>query len=310
MMHSILSALPELVDDNDLPAEENQPKEEPPSEDFLPDIKPDPSDLSVASAVLQADLGDDHGGDRAVESGVDQDNILAGHDDTPVGQDDLSAGQEASVIPDVDMAEPDVPLAETKMELPPSDLPLAEPTAENKTELPSSQPPDDHVEEEDSAPWSNRRKVLKPKAHTLTDILKMADALYQTHPPADPSLQLSSIMGPQSVIFTWSTRVSDMPSRDDAERMVERLDLVVYPEPPVVESKERDTTMRHRNRSKRRAGTGTVGLLVGAGLVLGVAVAISVYSARGGDPRDWRKVGRWVGGVLAGASERVIRYRT
>jgi hypothetical protein len=208
------------------------------------------------------------------------------------------------------MAEPDVPLAETKTELPPSDLLLTEPTAENKTDLPSSQPPDDHVEEEDSAPWSNRRKVLKPKAHTLTDILKMADALYQTHPPADPSLQLSSIMGPQSVIFTWSTRVSDMPSRDDAERMVERLDLVVYPEPPVVESKERDTTMRHRNRSKRRAGTGTVGLLVGAGLVLGVAVAISVYSARGGDPRDWRKVGRWVGGVLAGASERVIRYRT
>lgn len=93
--------------------------------------------------------------------------------------------------------------------------------------------------------------------------------------------------------------------------MVQRLDLVVYPEPPVVPTeKEKNTLKRRQRRLKKRTGTRTA-LFVGAGLVLGVAVAVSVYGSRqGGDPsRDWRKLGRWVGGVVAGASERVVRYR-
>ncbi|KAF8216412.1 hypothetical protein K438DRAFT_1558431 [Mycena galopus ATCC 62051] len=247
MMHSILSALPEIVEDDSL-ADDPQPKEEPLSDDLIlekeesehvPHVTQDPPDLLVPSKHL----------------------------------DEMS-------------------IADTQTEPPPLDASL---------------------EDSNSAPPPNPRKVWKPKPRTLTEILNMSDTLYKMHPPADPSLQLHRIMGPQSTIFTWSIHVSDMPSSDEAERMVERLDLVVYPEPLPVESKERDTEMPRRQRFKRRTGTGTgtVGLLVGAGLVLGVAVAISVYSARqGGDPtRDWRKLGRWVGGVLAGASERVISHR-
>ncbi|KAJ6581415.1 rab-GTPase-TBC domain-containing protein [Mycena capillaripes] len=304
MLHSILSALPEIMDENnnspaeenqekeELPsedllpdvkrsyrtfgtglAEENQPKEEP-SEDLLPDIEQNPSGLSSDSGGPQAELDNATNGDPAVEPNAD-----------------LPLDQEASDALDVHMAGPEPPLAEL--------------AAEIKTE-----PPDASTEElDDSPPRSNRRKALKP-TYTLTDILNMSDALHQAHPPT--SLQLSSIMGPQSVIFTWSPRVSDMPLNDEAERMVDRVDLIVYPEPPVVESKERDTAMRRRKRFKKRGGTSTVGFLVGAGLVLGVAVAVSVYSARqGGDhTRDWRKLGRWIGGVLHGASERVIRYRS
>ncbi|KAF7356672.1 TBC1 domain member 20 [Mycena venus] len=280
MMHSILSALPEIVDDNS-PAEEAQAKEESPSDDFLaeakeespsqdvPDIKQEPSHQANVPDIKEEPsdgLSEAHGGKIAAENNAD-----------------LPIDEKASV--------------ETT------------PETETETELPS--PPNVSDDDSDEVP-SNRRKAWKSKPHTLTDILNMSDALYKAHPPASPPLQLSSIMGPQSVVFTWSTRLSDMPSSDVAERMVERLDLIVYPEPPpVVEPKDRDTKIRRRKQFQRRAGTGTVGLLVGAGLVLGVAVAISVYSARqGGDPAlDWRKLGRWVGGVLAGASEKVIRHR-
>ncbi|KAJ7760481.1 rab-GTPase-TBC domain-containing protein [Mycena metata] len=284
MMHSILSALPEIVEENS--AGDILTKEEAPSEDSLPEIKQDPSDDSHLSTE---DLSPTHHDDVAAE--LNGDHSVSQHD---------------PVVPAMDILEPTDIKDEDETDQPSS------PTTEPKLEPSPSEPLDSSIEEPDSVPQSNRRKVPRPKPYTLTEILNMADALYQNHPPTDPSLQVSSIMGPQSVVFTWSTHPSDMPSSDEAERMVDHLELIVYPEPPVVESKEKSTTKRQPKRLKRRKGAGTVGLLVGAGLVLGVAVAVSVYGARqGGDhTRDWRKLGRWVGGVLAGASERVIRYRT
>ncbi|KAF7370675.1 TBC1 domain member 20 [Mycena sanguinolenta] len=302
MMHSILSALPEFLDD-DSSAEEPQPKEEPPSDDFVleskkelppeevPDVKQEPSDLLVSVD----DPSDIHTNEAAVESSADIDQE-AFTDPDPLLSASMTGTKPAS-DPSVDDSD-SAALASTD-----SDPPLSESTTGTKPELPTS---DLFVEDSDSVTF-NPRKIWKPKPHTLAEILNMSDALYKTHPPTDPSLQLRTIMGPQSTVFTWSTHVSDMPSSDEAERIVERLDLVVYPEPPLVEPKERDTEIRGRKRLKRTTGP-SVGLLIGAGLVLSVAVAISVYGARhGGDPtRDWRKVGRWVGGVLAGASERVI----
>ncbi|KAJ7043532.1 rab-GTPase-TBC domain-containing protein [Mycena alexandri] len=283
MMHSILSALPEIVEENS--AEDILTKEEPPSEDSLHEIKQDPSD---DSDLLTENLNPAHTDKMTAE--------LNG---------DLSVSQDDPVVPDIAG-----PLTDIKDEHE-TDRPSS-PTSVTKIEPSPSEPFDSSIEEPDSVPQSNRRKVSRPKPYTLTEILNMTDTLYQNHAPTDPSLQVSSIMGPQSVVFTWSTHPSDMPSSEEAERMVDHVELIVYPEPPVVESKEKSTTKRRPKRSKRRKGTGTVGLLVGAGLVLGVAVAVSVYGARqGGDhTRDWRKLGRWVGGVLAGASERVVRYRT
>ncbi|KAJ6591656.1 rab-GTPase-TBC domain-containing protein [Mycena vulgaris] len=288
MMHSLLSALPEIVDDNSDPSkEELRPKEDLFSEEIaptvvdIPDIKQEVSDPLEVLDSLEGHAGDEHTSDVVEPTG------------------DLPVGQEASVVPDVFIPE---------LELPPIEVP-----SETKAEVPSAPPPDASTEKFETPPQPSRRKVTKPKPRTLTDILTTSDALYDAHPPSHPSLQLSSIMGPQSVIFTWSTRVTDMPANDEAECMVQRLDLIVYPEPPVIENDtEKHATKRRRKRFKRRTGTTTVGMLVGAGLVLGVAVAFSVYGARqGGDHhRDWRKIGRWVGGIITGASERVIRYRT
>ncbi|KAJ7180591.1 rab-GTPase-TBC domain-containing protein [Mycena filopes] len=280
MMHSLLSALPEIVEE--ISAQDDPSKEEPPSEELLPEIKQDPPD---DSALLTEDLGPIHTGDSDVAA------------ELPA---DLPVSDEAPVVPDADAE----PVTDPKKE----DMEPA--ISEVEMQLSSPEPLDSSIEEQDPVPYPTRRKVPRPKTFTLTEILNMTDSLYQNYPLTHPSLQVSSIMGPQSVVFTWSPRPSDMPSSDEAERMVDQLDLIVYPEPPVVENKEKSTTARRPKRSKRRRVTGTVGLLVGAGLVLGVAVAVSVYGARGDRAQDWRKLGRLVGGVLSGASERVIRFRT
>jgi hypothetical protein len=39
-------------------------------------------------------------------------------------------------------------------------------------------------------------------------------------------------MGPQSTIYTWSEKFRDLPSNDEAEMMVIRPDLIVYPYDP------------------------------------------------------------------------------
>ncbi|KAJ6518717.1 rab-GTPase-TBC domain-containing protein [Mycena sanguinolenta] len=325
MMHSILSALPEILDDDS--SAEPQPKEEPLADDFalqskkdLPpeevlDVKQDPQDplvsLDESSGVHASETAVESRADVPIEQEASADPDLPLSESTTGTKPELPASDPSvddSDSSDIHASETavesraNIPIAQEASAEP--DSPLSESTTGTKPELPVSDP---SVDDSDSA-TINRRKVWKPKAHTLAEILNMSDALYKTHPPTNPFLQLRTIMGPQSTIFTWSPRVSDMPSDDEAERIVERLDLVVYPAPPLIEPKERDTEVRRRKRLKKTTGAGSVGLLIGAGLVLSVAVAISVYGARqGGDPtRGWRKLGRWVGGVLAGASERVI----
>ena len=82
-----------------------------------------------------------------------------------------------------------------------------------------------------------------PTLITLSSLLTHADALYERYPPTHPDLTLSSIMGPQSVVYTWrepelspngvvmgsneweEERLAD----DEAEAMVARPELVVYP---------------------------------------------------------------------------------
>ncbi|KAJ6493634.1 hypothetical protein C8R47DRAFT_1119153 [Mycena vitilis] len=274
MMHSILSALPEIVDNNESDDEGNQSDEELPSEDVIPDIKQEP-DLSVVSTpmFLQNDAPN---GDLAVK------------DLPPNAGSNLPEDHDASVSDDI--AGPDPPPVEL--------------AAETKTELPSTTEQTD-----ESGPRPTRRKVSRSK-HTLPDILRISEALYQAHLLHIRPCNSRTSWAHSERDIHMVQRLSDMPSNDEAECMVDRLDLIVYPEPPVVEPKEKDNVRRQRKRLKKRRGTGSVGLLVGAGLVLGVAVAVSVYGARqGGDPtRDWRKMGRWIGRVLAGASER-IHYR-
>ena len=163
----------------------------------------------------------------------------------------------------------------------------------------------------------------------LTDLLKHADTLYNTFPPSHPGLSLSSIMGPQSVIFTWSESSSSLPSDNTAEAMVSRPELVVYPfietQMESKESSESDEKTskktgrkRHKLRKSPFSHMERKTMVAGTVIVLGVAMAIygvkasrtgdrSVYSHNGHtSAKDWRRLGGWVGGAVAGVTTKIV----
>jgi hypothetical protein len=175
----------------------------------------------------------------------------------------------------------------------------------------------------DSDPFPKRTKI------PLSALLTRADDLYASYPPTHPSLHLSEIMGPQSVVFTWSESdyvgadgQGDELGDDEAESMVLHPELIVYPyieEPSPSISSDEDQDEKHRRRkmkksTPRRFETRT--MVVGAVIVLGVSIGVAaVYGIRAGHGHggtggrgswSWRKVGGQVGGVLVGASERIV----
>ena len=126
----------------------------------------------------------------------------------------------------------------------------------------------------------------------LTALLTHADELYNTYPPSHPSLCLSEIMGPRSVVFTWSEGAGaggeeGEEADDEAERIVLHPELIVfpYPEPPLPSEEEEEKKPHHRKPSKPKPKpkiieTRTMVVLLSAVLVLGVSLA--VYGSRGG----------------------------
>ena len=165
----------------------------------------------------------------------------------------------------------------------------------------------------------------------LTNLLKHADTLYSTFPPSHPGLSLSSIMGPQSVIFTWSDSLSSLPSDNTAEAMVSHPELVVYPfietdsaqmkSNESSESEEKKSKKARRKLHKHRKSPFHMEkktMVAGTVIVLGVAMAIyGVTGDRGGrsilhslaeghGQKDWRRLGGWVGGAVAGVTTKIM----
>ena len=171
----------------------------------------------------------------------------------------------------------------------------------------------------------------------LTDLLKHADTLYNTFPPSHSGLSLSSIMGPQSVMFTWSESSSSLPSDNTAEAMVSRPELVVYPfietqmkSKESSESEEKTSKKTRRKRHKLRKSPFShmerKTMVAGTVIVLGVAMAIyGVKASRTGDKsvyglfhnfaeghnghtsaKDWRRLGGWVGSAVAGVTTKIM----
>ncbi|PIL23198.1 hypothetical protein GSI_14507 [Ganoderma sinense ZZ0214-1] len=166
---------------------------------------------------------------------------------------------------------------------------------------------------------------------SLTALLTEADALMRQYPPTHPDVALRTVMGPQSVVHTWAERARDLPSDDDAERMVDRPELVVCPPPPpspLPSEDEGEEWEKEEVGKKRGRGRGRKKLrkprrlrdvivqrrtmVAGAVLVLGVAVAVYGLSGglpsgngHGGQRAAWRKMGKMLGG-LVGVGERVF----
>lgn len=190
-------------------------------------------------------------------------------------------------------------------------------------------------------PSSRRSSTAKaPTLTTLSSLLTRADALYELYPPDHPGLELSHIMGPQSVVYTWRQPASSSSepgdnkweeerlADDDAEEIVARPELVVYPYIQEDESIDLDQTSeeeeegwgwwseknakvdrKHKDKEKARRGkemgmkkrrpckvrqnllsrAEMRNMLAGAVLVVGIAMAI--YGTRAGR----RSSGGWNG---------------
>ncbi|KAL0959819.1 hypothetical protein HGRIS_011498 [Hohenbuehelia grisea] len=314
MIHSLLSGLPDIYEEND---EDQDKLSESSSPQLLEDTVKSAEDESLpldedikaeSDSVMQPpeNAGPLPEGNQTSESSLDGD---------PPKSDDISV-QDAPVQPP---AEPyhtphldDIPEISSD---PFSDTPLDLDT--HTSELNEKQIPPSH-------PPSPQPRLIRPRV-TLSSLLAKADALFDEYPPTHPSIVLSSIMGPQSVVYTWSERKADMPSDADAELMVERPDLIVRPAIEDEDSdpgkegdvEEEDKKSRRRRKRRRHGLFGRVdkrAVVTSAVLVLGVAVA--VYGARAripgaagdghGHGKDLKWLGAWVGGALVGASERFI----
>ncbi|PBK67533.1 hypothetical protein ARMSODRAFT_989032 [Armillaria solidipes] len=296
MMHSLLSGLPNITDESP-PLEESIVKTEEDTSSSVgtldqeqPQPQPSTGDELPGISVKEGPCGELTS--IPVETKIEDDGVMKSSDSSSVNDVVKNETQEETI---------------PTTQIFPSDF-----KDEASTGAPSS-PPGYPICE------SSRHALQKPSI-TLTLLLQQADHLYEMYPPSHPSLALSSIMGPQSVTFTWSSSPSDLPSDDSAERMVEYPQLIVY---PYVEEdgdqKEKRKGPRHRHLVKRRPRfrlRDRKTMITGAVLALGVAMA--VYGVRSGIVygegrhtnfhfhKDWKRLGGWAGGFLIGAGNKIL----
>ncbi|KAK0203726.1 rab-GTPase-TBC domain-containing protein [Desarmillaria ectypa] len=285
MMHSLLSGLPNITDEDAPSSATTLDQEQPKSQSFVGDklprcsVKEEPCEESTVIPV---------------ETKIENDGYVE------------SSGSSVRDVVEREIQEETISTSQAS----PSNLK----DSISSTRTPS--PPPSYLHHKPS------RQALQKPSITLTSLLLQADHLYETYPPSHPLLALSSIMGPQSVIFTWSPSPTDLPSDDSAERMVEYPQLIVYPyvdQEDDGDQKEKRQGPRHRHLIKRRPRfrlRDRKTMITGAVLALGVAMA--VYGVRSGIVygegrhtnfhfhRDWKRLGGWAGGFLIGAGNKIL----
>ncbi len=150
-----------------------------------------------------------------------------------------------------------------------------------------------------------------------------ADTLFEKYPPTDPAINIYTIMGPQSVMLTWSQHFKDLPSDDEAELMVNNPDLIVLPPPEEPPSETDDSSAKEKDggkhrRRKLRKPRRVNGMMVqrkavvaSAVLVLGVAMAVygtGGFRTDGGSRKhkEWKALSRFVGALFFGAGEKLF----
>lgn len=334
MVHSILSSLPDLYEEqeeaNPLKADENETKEE---------------KLSITSLKLEpSPLPEQQGGELVEDVSVDfaqNTNTLIEPStvstvstdcqplESPSTLESSSSSHEAQSIEDT-LSDDD---ASTAAAIYATSLPSA--CADVEGDIAPEELDEAHVSEKVPLSRSSSPELTLPRPRvSLTSLLIRADELFARFPPSHPSIALSSVMGPQSVMLTWSQDPAELPPDDDAELMVKKPELVVRPyiEPDdeVASDDESAAHARHprakeqRRRRKlrkpRKLALERKTMVAGAVLVLGVAMAVygiqnvqgpagwlrEGYQPRNSVGREWKRVSHFLGGVILGAGERVL----
>ena len=314
MIHSLLSSLPHLVDESGTSDALNEVDEDTTffkeGDEFL-STKDEIASASSAFfeshplEVLASDLGEPappsawvgDDSDKSLPSSVP---FLPPNAVEPQMPDNSISSQPTSPLMDSEI--PEINVANDMS------IPAVSPVKIEENDDPN------HIDAEPTAKSDDRKPPRQ-----LTDLLKHADSLYAEFPPSHEGLRLSSILGPQSVVFTWSESPSALPSDNTAEAMVQHPELVVYPyvepEPDVVDdssSSEDDKAssgwgIRRRKGKERASSYGTKSMsgkgtkrrrnklrkspfsrmekrtmVAGTVLVLGVALAVYGIKARNG----------------------------
>ena len=329
MIHSVLSSLPELYEEEDhAVSEEGEDAEHTNTVPSLAErseaenahdgdddaSKPDisqglPADISEGSTVV-----------ASVSAMSDTSSSLGDDESTTVGGDAEDDDGLSSKVADSLVT---TPAPEQSLDYPPHDISPEEHLRleGDLSEKRASSRASTVTQSEDVPP--------RPRI-SLTSLLMQADDLYSRFPPSHPSIALSSIMGPQSVMLTWSEDPAELPSDDDAELMVTKPELVVLPyieSDDEVASDDEETHGKHRGRRRRLRKPRHLVLqrktmVAGAVLVLGVAVA--VYGIQNGSSaglfrgfadsqqhrnsvgREWKRMSSFVGGLVLGVGERIF----
>ena len=301
MVHSLLSGLPELLDGEDEPpeivvAEESEAEEEPvllESEDTL-------VDEATSSTTISTEL--------AVSAPASVFGTMA--DAAPIieAEGALSVATTDTVDSDATLADPPTP---------------SPPSKDEKVEQDEKQaPPEDEEAEQDEKPEASQPStrsaspeavVAKPRIQ-LADLLQRADDLYANFPPADPALGLATLMGPNSMVYTWSEDFDKLPADDDAESMVAKPELIVLPhidfppeeEDPAQNEKQQRRRRKGANGGKKRARRIERRVMI-AGAVLVLGVSIVIYGMRAGHTRGHGHGRAWqkLGGALGGAADQL-----
>ncbi|EJD51797.1 hypothetical protein AURDEDRAFT_181399 [Auricularia subglabra TFB-10046 SS5] len=145
---------------------------------------------------------------------------------------------------------------------------------------------DAETKEDDASTLADTPPTISA-SRPLADLLKRADDLYTRFPPTDPRLAVDRIMGPQSVLFTWSEPSRDSEDQnqitdDEAEAMVDAPELVVrfdFQDEDELEEMERRQARRRISEPAEKASAWWPPnpTTVLAGVVLAVSIGIAVY---------------------------------
>ncbi|ESK88537.1 tbc1 domain member 20 [Moniliophthora roreri MCA 2997] len=299
MLHSLLTGLPHFTD-------EDQTSTSLASQPEQPEVKSE----EVSPPTNHAD-----GGENSIDEEAGEGTTLIDTDDTsPI---DTSQAED-TLVKEEDQG-PVEPKAEDQR-------------LDGDSQAPSQEEPTSTTPEEgdstsqtslESLSQSHQEAKTQKPATALSTLLQHSDTLYEQYPPNHSSLKLklSDVMGPQSVVFTWSENEKELPSDDTAERMVDYPQLVVYPVDDTMdeddkEGEEESDTEEHTEKGRRRRNKLDRKTMV-AGAVLVLSVAMAVYGVRygaigdgrgngNGFSKEWKKIGAWVGGVLAGTGDKLL----
>lgn len=268
MLHSLLSSLPDLSDE---------------STDSFPNDTPD----------IEVDLNrsTSFGGDQLQYESNNVNTTSRREPTDVVGSNEDFAEKSASI------RHSEVEQGQVEKDSPKIEIPLND-----------SEEVDGEEAAEHSSPTSpaGSQPRAKRKIVNLPHILKQADELFTRFPPSHPELYLSSILAPQSVVFTWSENQDEVLSDDEAEAIVSQPELVVLPyrDPDEISlyegRKQGEPAPSQKYPRGRQSRLDSRTMLLTGVVVAGIAVAIYSLKSRGsrGKVEELKKAGQWLAELL------------